>query len=388
MTNNEERQVIAILRNGLTKEKVPFSEPNEEYFLYLAKRHQISGLLLYCLMEAGYSSDAHICKQLFTAALAEIVAHEQQKRCFGEVFEAFENQNVAYMPLKGSLLKELYPSPELRTMSDADVLIKDQDRSKIDEVLYSLGFEKAYESDHEIVWKNKLVTLELHKHLIPSYNKQYYSYFAKVWDRAEKVTENRAKLNDYDEFLFTFTHFAKHYRDGGIGLKHFVDLWLLLEKRNLDLDRVTAELEKIGLAIFFKNVYNALQLCFGTGATEDKATAIIIETVLNSGAYGKKESRDNAYDVRRAGGHKVGSLRGKISVLMHLAFPSRTGLWERYPFLRKSALLLPLAWMLRAFSALIHPSKIFRGFKALKKSGGKEVVGMENRLKAVGLDFN
>ena len=388
MIKNDTHQVITALRCGITGEKIPFEEPDAELWLRFAKHHQIAGLLLYSLMEAGFSSDAEICKKLFSAALAELVVHERQRAAFSEVFAAFEGQGISYMPLKGSLMKELYPKPELRTMSDADVLIKTSDRNKIDEILLGLGYEKAYESDHEIVWKNKNITLELHKHLIPSYNKQYYKYFINVWERSEKVTENRRKLRDDDEFLFTFTHFAKHYRDGGIGMKHFMDLWLLLEKRPLDLDYIHTELEKIGLAVFFKNVHNALRLCFGNGGAEDEASALIIDTVLDSGAYGKKEDRKNASAVRNAGGHKVGSVRGKISVLFSLAFPRRSAIWDKYPFLKKSAVLLPVAWGLRAFTAILHPAKIFRGVKTMKKSGGKEAAGMENRLKAVGLDFH
>lgn len=37
----------------------------------------------------------------------------------------FEKNGIDYAPIKGSVVREYYPRPELRTMGDADVLIKE-----------------------------------------------------------------------------------------------------------------------------------------------------------------------------------------------------------------------------------------------------------------------
>ena len=39
-------------------------------------------------------------------------------------FTIAEENGIDYLPLKGYNLKKLYPKPELRTMGDADVLIR------------------------------------------------------------------------------------------------------------------------------------------------------------------------------------------------------------------------------------------------------------------------
>lgn len=37
---------------------------------------------------------------------------------------AFDAGGIDYMPLKGSILKDLYPRHEMRMMGDADILIR------------------------------------------------------------------------------------------------------------------------------------------------------------------------------------------------------------------------------------------------------------------------
>jgi len=49
-----------------------------------------------------------------------------------------------------------------------------------------LGYEELYESDHELVWNHDLMRIELHKRLIPSYNKDYYQYYGDGWQLAKK----------------------------------------------------------------------------------------------------------------------------------------------------------------------------------------------------------
>ena len=125
------------------------------------------------------------------------------------------------MLLKGTLLKEMYPKKELRAMGDADILIKTEQYDKIKPIMQGLGFEERTESDHELIWRKPQLLLELHKKLIPSYNKDYYAYFGDGWQLGKPNSNfpHRFEMSDEDQMIYLFTHFAKHYRDAGIGIR-------------------------------------------------------------------------------------------------------------------------------------------------------------------------
>ena len=69
------------------------------------------------------------------------------------------------MPLKGCNMKALYPSPELRVMGDADILIRVEQYDRIRPIIQSLGFEEYgdifYEEGIPHIMMKKLVIILL-----------------------------------------------------------------------------------------------------------------------------------------------------------------------------------------------------------------------------------
>ena len=74
--------------------------------------------------------------------------------------------------------------------------------------MVDLGFVQGSESDHEYVWKSKSLLLELHKCLIPSYNKDYYAYFGDGWGKAVlcEGSKYRYEMSKEDQFVYLFCH--------------------------------------------------------------------------------------------------------------------------------------------------------------------------------------
>ena len=58
----------------------------------------------------------------------------------------------------------------MRTMGDADILIKTEQYERIVPIMNRLGYLPGVESNHECVWdKKNMLHVELHKMLIQSY---------------------------------------------------------------------------------------------------------------------------------------------------------------------------------------------------------------------------
>ena len=52
------------------------------------------------------------------------------------VMAHFEKEGIDYVPLKGWIIKNLYPKPDMRSMCDVDILIRDEDKKKIFDRFY------------------------------------------------------------------------------------------------------------------------------------------------------------------------------------------------------------------------------------------------------------
>ena len=142
--------------------------------------------------------------------------------------------------------------------------------------------------------------VELHKKLIPSYNDDYYSYYRNAWSKFIKsdYNENFFLMKPEDEYIYLFTHLTKHYRDGGIGIRHIVDMWIYLEKHNdMKMDYVFEELQKIKLLEFYHNIRDLIDVWF-CGKPNTYITEHLTQRIIESGSYGIKEWCDKASAAR------------------------------------------------------------------------------------------
>ena len=371
--------INAAIGNG-TEYKI--ESPDMKAFVEFARMHQVYGMMLYGLSALGISSaDTSVLRQ---GAYAEAVLNEIQLAEFEKITEKLNSEGIAYVALKGITLKKLYERPEMRTMSDIDMLIRLNEYPRIREIMNELEFSEQYESNHELVWKKGNVTVEFHKHLIPTYNTDYATYYSDEWQFAQK-TENGWGFAPEDEFIFVFLHFTKHYRDGGIGVKQLIDLWKL-KKRGISEEYVVKELEKLELTEFYNNVMLTIKYWFENGKSNE-AVDIITETILRNGAYGTTVSKRESQGVREADGGKIGSFKVRCGMFFKHVFPSYYSLKRAYRLLNISPVFLPVVWVIRIFKVIFTPRKFRDGMKRLDEYSSENAVLAEKRLNAVGLKF-
>ena len=385
--NVTQQGLVALMKSAVLQR----SEPLPEGFclqtaLPLIKQHHIAALVYDGAERCGLSRRDPAMAKLFQVYCSFLVASEGQMREIGRIFRAFEENNIDYLPLKGCNMKAFYPTPEMRTMGDADILIRKEQYSRIVPVMESLGFEFQYESDHELVWKSKDLNVELHKCLIPSNNRDMYAYFGDGWQMAVPSGGSRWDMAPEDTFVFLFAHFAKHYRDGGIGCRYVLDLWVYLRANpELRVDRVMASLEKLNLDRFYRNISRLMAVWF-EGAQPDDLSDFLTEFIFASGSWGSMEQRALARGIRYM--HQSdGTVAGKLRYLMGVAFPACDMLKEKYTVLKKAPWLLPAVWVVRIVHKLIFKPQVLLFHKAVVDVTNLESVeARQQMLRYVGLD--
>lgn len=387
--NNLQRGVINIVCSALTGKKVSLPEDfSLSDGLEIARKHKIEVLFYYGALNCGFSQEEPLMQELFMLVCGNIAVNEQQMYAVKEIFSAFDEQKIDYLPLKGTVIKELYPKPEMRSMGDADILIKTEQYDKIKPVMRSLGYTEGKESDHELVWYKGKINIELHKQLFSSYNKDFGGYFGDGWNFAELNNCTYYSMTDENQMIYLFTHFAKHYRAPGIGIKHMTDLWVYRQSK-LDMNEkyIKKELLHLKLYDFYVNVLHTLEAWF-EGRESDEIIDFITETVFNSGVFGTHEVLllSGALKNSRSVGSVKKSRRRRIFKIL---FPSYDSMCQKYSFLKKAPFLMPFLWVVRGFDiALFNRSKIKAVDEDLKRITEESVMDYERALKFVGLDYN
>ena len=149
--NNIEKGIIDLLNCTIRGDKL--SNKNLagialEKFIDRAREHSISGLL-YSAIDWHYEVNEN--KELindwklstFYTGVGQLNHINQVEK----IIKKFNEENVRVIVLKGLVVREFYKNPELRTMSDADILVHEEDLDKARNILTSLGYSEKEGSD-------------------------------------------------------------------------------------------------------------------------------------------------------------------------------------------------------------------------------------------------
>ena len=380
--------ILRLLKSAVTGEALALPEGFDiEEACAQIKGHHMLTLIYDGALRCGIPGQHPAMQQLFRGYCKALQVSEGQMRQLDRVFAAFEEAGIHYMPLKGCKLRSLYPKPELRMMGDADVLIRMDQYPRIIPIMESLGFVNTGESDHELPWRNRELYLELHKRVIPSYNKDFFAYFGDGWQLAKCHEGCRYSMTAEDELVYLFTHFAKHYRDGGIGCRYVLDLWMFLrDNPGVDEARVKAELEKLQLREFYENIRRLISVWF-ENAQPDEKTEYITGFIFSSGSWGRAESKSVSVAVRDS--HGGSFWRGRLAYLLRTAFPDVGTLRNKYTVLQKAPWLLPVVWLYRPFyKVLCEFSTLARHKRNLSAMTEEKLDERQKMLRYVGLDYH
>lgn len=386
--NNKQIGILVLIKSALTGKVGALPEEfSLEEAEQLIQRHQLVGMAYEGAVLCGVAKSEPVMQRLFQKYYQHIVRSEKQMAILDRLFGAFDENGIDYLPVKGVNMKKLYPNPAMRIMGDADVLIRLSQYDKIRPLMLELEFKEGPVVDYELVWEKGVMHLELHKQLLHSRNTDYFEYFGEGWEHAIPAEGNRYTYTPERMFMFLLVHFAKHYRDGGIGLRQAIDLWLYAQKVSLDEAVLTGELEKANLLEFYTNIKNLLDTWFDDRPTDEK-TEYISEYLFSSGSWGDLEQKMIAKGLRES--KQKGSVeKVRRAMLREAIFPPLKTMQKRYKVLNKAPILLPVYWPVRWVGALTSRHDNIRSYAHnIDISSVEQIDSFEKSLQYVGLSFD
>ena len=349
MTNIEQLRAarfIASVFNHLAY-SAPRPEKDKELswaqILAMAKIHSVFGIV-YSVFENELKTELTpeqfaLCQKEISIASARHIA---QKTAFSEIIKAFTEADVYFMPLKGYHIKNLYPSPELRTMNDIDVLVFPESQAAAKKILLDMGYDFCAEGTvHDKYKKAPFIVIEVHKILSHSWN----SY---KLEESTPCSENEyfRLMTPEDFFIFLLYHSVKHHTAGGCGLRTVFDISLVKKHvlNDVDIGALENRIKELDLWDFYCKINGLERLWFFGEDVSDEIFEFELYTV-SGGTYGTRVNYVSK-EIKK----------GKVGFFFSRLFPPYSFMKMAFPVLNKAPVLLPVCYLWRILKSLFTGS--------------------------------
>ncbi len=361
----ESKYLIKLLAAAISGEHIgaPEADFDCEYLFDLAQLHKVE-----CMVFVGMSQSDELPPNMVSrfddafkkSIVADYLQHSEGVRILREM----ENRGIDCMPLKGWIIKPLYPQPAMRSMCDIDILVKKEQADVTRTLMASLGYDTVdFGGNPDVYMKKPIMNIEVHNALIQDKT----DHFATSWSRAvpKKGNNHTFSMTNEDYYIYMSAHLHKHFTGGGTGIRSIADISVFLShyEDSLNWSYIEDVLTKSGLWQFDRKIKELSEYWFCKG----KRTAAVDELenkFLFSAAYGTQEIQIRnsvVSEISKVALAKSPAAKKRI-YLLSLIFPGVEVTSASCPFVGNLPFLLPLGWIVRGFKC------IFRSRSNIKKA--------------------
>lgn len=397
--NNAEKQFVDILSAGIRGKVADKIYENVEWdeVIDLANKHKVEGIIYLALRKSNLVSKVGEKRINLLKQKAAITGIGQSRHISGLsiVFNKIIEENIPVIVLKGLVVREFYPQPDQRTMSDADILVHKDDVEKVKNLLIDMGYiflEDHKASHHIALVHHKYPVVELHWNLFKrdGFSNELEHYERLIWKRAIKVNVGETEvlsLSYEDLALHLCMHMAAHLASTGFGVRQLCDLVLLVEKKGEEIDWnsfiMKARMygfEKFNLImfllckeLFYMEVPKELEV---KSVNNKKYVSALIDEIFESGVHGKKEMA-NQFATQVAFNFEdkdSNATLGAIKRYFRFIFPRIDDMSDKYSYAKKFKILAPIAWIHHLFVGIFASEYTFKDkFEFLTKGAATAV---------------
>ena len=328
--------MLKLVRFIFTCEKNPdgyekLSDEECKMLYALAKRHEIAHMLDCVKTEMTLFGEVEkAVDRLKKAAIYRYLLKEEE---YKKVTEILEKEKIKYMPLKGTITKKFYPEEWMRTSADIDILIHEEDISKVKKIFTEqLSYEAGIKARYDMALTAPSgVKIEMHFKLVIE-NEKVDRILHNVWDNAAPAEESEYRHEMPGEiFLFYhLAHMAKHLKNGGCGIRYYIDYYLIKNNISYDEKAFLSLIQEANLTLFMDNVERIISKWF-YGEEADAFTKNVEEYIVTGGIHGNAENH--------AALHQNGKHR-KLNYVMSRIFLKKSAFIYNHPEIEEQPWLI------------------------------------------------
>ena len=366
MRTPTQEELIQILRFEIRGTPLPqgFSVSDEAALVQLAKNHDLAHFVYDALTKNGLPCTSQFAMQQYFASIwrAEQMGHELL-----DLAELFEKEGIDFIPLKGAVMRPMYPESWMRTSADIDVLVRSEDQLRARDLLagkLGYSFDPNEDRSHHIGMSapHSDVHVELHYTLFSDHHigQTIRDMVSGLWNGSSTngtahITPKNGwthwqVMSDAMFYFYHLAHMAKHMTlSGGCPVRALIDLWILDRLPQRDEPGRKALTEQGGLVTFGQQMSVMADAWLGT-ASGDGSTQFppvpseeLEQYILTGNLYGDIDRR-TANSVEKS---------GTAGYILQRIFLPRTILKSAYPILEEHPWLTP-------FCQIARWTKVFR----------------------------
>ena len=286
--------------------------------------------------------------------------------------ELLNQAGIPYVILKGCASAEYYDDPLLRTMGDVDFYVPQDSFEKADKLLTKNGFQfNEIDHEYEKAYTKDDVVFELHNTVngVPGgkVGTEIRHYFDDIFETAKLKHFDLAEYYSPSPFhhgLVMLLHVARHMITGGIGLRHFCDWAVFIDKVSNDFSALFEDkLKRVGLWRFaqimtqFCTEFLGLKLQAWAGEVDKQLLLDLKDDVFAGGNFGHKDL-SRADEAKFITSRKKGTVNNDSS-LKQAVLSANEIVRKHWKFADKVPFVYPFGWL------------FFGGRYALKTAVGK-----------------
>lgn len=363
--------MINILKASINDKKIEIDNKediNWEVIFEEARNHKITSLI-YSSIHNNTIKDINpillnkIKHDVFLSNITQIKNYNKLIKIISDL----KKQDIEVIVLKGIVLRQYYKRPELRTMSDYDILAKSKDYAHIKKYLLNNGFKyNNHNSEvHEGFISGENLIIEVHSKLINNnvIRNNIKEYEQSLWDNSIKIKIDKINTNtlSMEDFVIHLCfHMETHaIAGGGFGLRQIYDLAIFLKKNYKDIrwEYLYKKMHKYNIIYFSELLFNVIHTIFDVEINElflrdyritKQNINSFLEKIFSCGVYGRKKENIITKDMNKKLYKKY------ISCML----PNRNYMSIIYPYVNKNILLLPIAWIHRILRFLFRRENI------------------------------
>lgn len=345
------QMLFALLRSAICgieltdDERRNYSSDLLQDLLKISAKHDVAHIIALGLKQNGLikKEDIDIENYIFKAVYrCERIKHEYENLC-----TVLENAKIPFLPLKGAVIRKHYPEEWMRTSCDIDILIRHEDLDNA--TLYltdTIKYVKKGTGTHNIsLYSPSGVHVELHFDLVEEGCAQNaIDILRSIWDNVVLHENSNYWFEMTDEYFYFYhiAHMAKHFENGGCGIRPFIDLMILDKIYESNIGK-RDDLLKRGNLIKFVDSARKLYLIWFFNEPYDLISQQMENYILQGGVYGNNVNRITLQQQKHGGRTKY--------ALSKIFIPYDT-IKLYYPILQKYRWLAPFMQVRRWFKLI------------------------------------
>lgn len=292
-----------------------------------------------------------------------------------KLFQYMDAEHIWYMPLKGAILKDLYPRQEMRQMADNDILFDAEYEAAVKDYFVREGYEviSYAKGNHDVYEKEPVYNFEMHTSLFgEAHNEVWTDYYKDIQSKLNKSDNHFLyAFTDEDFYIYFIVHAFKHFDGCGTGIRYFVDSYVYRNAKNLDWSYIEGELDKLGVLEFEKTFCSVSMKIFGKGEAVSQLSEEEYSMLCDSmfaGTYGNLQSGIDKKLHKIQGNEDRITKNTKVKYIIGRLFPPMSYYKAYYPFIYKTRIFIPFFVIFRMVRGVLqHWREMMREIRVVLK---------------------